>query len=199
MPEWMVRLQGHEFDMEELSTHFTSAARNVKRDEDGYYYLRSSDFNKLTDPSAVRERALEMLGQMNGAVKLLSGGSYRPVEFDVVTEIDESGKRHHHVMLSATVEGRSRVTVNLSVGGQDGGQDASPSPSEAEVLATLADQDEKVADVLRFIKGATGSTSTRRGRWFATPLAACTMSSRMAGLRSATVAALRARPRAVQN
>ena len=59
--------------------HFTSADRNVKKDEDGCY-LRSSDFNTMTAPSAVRARALENLGSMNGAMKLHSGDSYRPVE-----------------------------------------------------------------------------------------------------------------------
>ena len=102
----MVRLKGHAFDLEELSDRFTSADRNVTKDEDGYYYMRSSDFDQVSDPDpdAVRERAFRLIELMNGATKLYSGGSYRPVEFDVVTRVDD-GKRHHHITLSATVEG----------------------------------------------------------------------------------------------
>ncbi len=95
MPEWLVRLQGHQFDREELSDHFTSSDLNVRRDEDGYHYLRSSDFNQMTDPNVVRERSLELLEYMNGALKLHSAGSFRSVGVDVVTQIDESGNRHH--------------------------------------------------------------------------------------------------------
>ena len=142
MPEWLVRLIGHEFELEELVDHFTSADRNVKKDEDGYY-LRSSDFNTMTDPSAVRARALEILGYMNGAMKLHSGDSYRPVETDMVTRVDEKGARHHHIVVSDTIGVRDRVTVELNGGNQDSTGDVPQSPSEAEVLVTLADQNEK--------------------------------------------------------
>jgi hypothetical protein len=150
MSEWLARLQGHQFDLEDLANHFTSADRNVKRDEDGHYYLRSSDFGQMTDPSAVRERALEILGHMNGPMKLHSGGSYRPVEFDMVSQIDGSGKRRHHIMLSATFEGRSRVTATPTDIRADGTEGASQLLDDVEALATLADQNEKVADALRF-------------------------------------------------
>jgi hypothetical protein len=122
----------------------------VSKDEDGYYYLRSSAFDQMTNSDAVRERALELLGYMNGSVKLRSGGSYRAVGFDVVTQIDESGNRHHHITLSSTIEARSRVTAKLTVGDHDVTEDASQPPSEVAALANLADQNEKIADALRF-------------------------------------------------
>ncbi len=40
MSEWLVRLKGHEFDLEELSEHFRSPEHSVSKDEDGYYYLK---------------------------------------------------------------------------------------------------------------------------------------------------------------
>jgi hypothetical protein len=36
MPERLVRLKGHQFDLEELSDHFTSDDLNVRQDENGY-------------------------------------------------------------------------------------------------------------------------------------------------------------------
>jgi hypothetical protein len=150
MTEWLVRLQGHEFDLEELSDRFTSADRNVTKDEDGYYYLRSSDFDQVSDPDAVRERAFRLIELMNGATKLYTGGSYRPVEFDVVTRVDDDGKRHHHITLSATVEGRSLMTGKLIVGETGENIDVLRPPSGADSLVNLADQNAKVADALRF-------------------------------------------------
>ncbi len=150
MTEWLVRLKGHEFDLEELSDHFASAKCNVKKDDDDYYYLRSSDLDQMSDPDVVSERAQELIAHMNGATKLLSGGSYRPVEFDAVTQVGDDGKRHHHITLSATVEGRSRMTGKLTVGETDETTDVLRPPSGAESLVHLANQNEKVADALRF-------------------------------------------------
>jgi hypothetical protein len=149
MPEWLVRLQGHEFDMEELSTHFTSAVRNVERDEDGHYYLRSSDFNKTTDSEAVRERALTILGYMNDAMTLYTRGSYRPVQLDVVTQIDARGQRHHHITLSSTVEVRDQVRATI-IRADGTREDVSQPSDSAAALVSLADKNEKVADALRF-------------------------------------------------
>ncbi len=106
-------MKGHGFDLEELSDHFRSPERNVSKDEDGYYYLRSSSFDSLPDDTAVRERALELLEHMNGAAMFYSGGSYQPVEFDGISRMDEQGKRHQFVYLSASIEGRSRMSADL--------------------------------------------------------------------------------------
>jgi len=150
MTEWLVRLKGHEFDLEELSDHFTSAELNVTKDHDGHYYLRSSDFDQMSDPGAVRKRASRLIELMNGATKLHAGESYRPVEFDVVARVDDDGKGYHHITLSVTVEGRSRMTATPSVGETGGTANTPQPPSEAESLVDLADHNEKVADALRF-------------------------------------------------
>jgi hypothetical protein len=150
MTERLVRLKGHQFDLEELSQHFTSDDLNVRRDEDGHYFLRSSDFGQVSDSSAVEQRGRELVEHINGAAKLLIGSGYWPVKFDAVTEIDESGKRLHRIVLSATAEGRARVTAKPTVIRADGTEDTSQSPDEVEALAALADQNEKVADALRF-------------------------------------------------
>jgi hypothetical protein len=104
----------------------------------------------VSDPDAVRERAFRLIELMNGATKLYTGGSYRPVEFDAVTRVDDDGKRHHHITLSATVEGRSRMTGKLIVGETSENIDVLRPPSGADCLVNLANQNEMVADVLRF-------------------------------------------------
>ena len=150
MGEWLVRLEGDKFDLEELVDHFTSADWNVKRDEDGYYYLKSSDFNDMIDSHEVHERALELIGIMNGAASHHSGGGFRPVEFDGLTEIDADDRRHNYVFLSAVARGRSRVIGKPTVRRVNETIDVTQVLSEVETLANLADRNEKVADALRF-------------------------------------------------
>ena len=85
----LVRLKGHEFALQELSEHFRSPERNVRKDEAGHYYLRSAHFDSSSDAAAVREQATEMIGYMNGAVKLHAVGSYHAVEVVHVACVDE--------------------------------------------------------------------------------------------------------------
>jgi hypothetical protein len=146
--------KGHQFDLEELSEHFTSDNLNVKRDEDGYYYLRSSDFGQMSDSSAVEERGRELVEYINGAAKLLIGSGYRSVEFDTAARIEDDGKRYHTVGMSLTISGRSRVTAKPTVIRADGTVDAAPHPPDnAEALVNLARRDKRVADALRFYEG----------------------------------------------
>lgn len=151
MTEWLFRLKGHPFDLEELADQFTSADRNVKKDQDGYYYLRSSEFKNLTDSEAVRERGSELLGYMNSAMKLFFGPSYRPVEFDTVTRIDEDGQRYHTVGSSIWIGGRSRAIIKPTLIRADGTvEDVWQAPTKLNTLVSLAKRSEKVADALRF-------------------------------------------------
>lgn len=150
MPEWSVRLKGHAFDLEELSDHFHSPEQNVRKDEDGHYYLGSTDFDSVADEQAVRERALEFVERMNWAAKFYSGAGYRPVELDVVTRVDEDGNRIHHITLTATVEGRSRVSVKPTVIREGNSPGAPRPPNETESMFTLAERDASVADALRY-------------------------------------------------
>lgn len=150
MPEWSVRLKGHEFDLEELSDHFRSPERNVKKDEDGHYYLRSSDFDSLADDQAVRERALELVELMNRAAKFHAGDGYQPVELDVVTRVDKSGKRMHHITSSVQIGGRSRVSAKPTVIREGDSADTPSIPSETESMATLAERDARVAEALGY-------------------------------------------------
>jgi hypothetical protein len=124
----------------------------VSKEDDGYYYLRSLNFDSLTDDNAVCECALELLEHMNGAAKFYSGESYRTVEFDGINQIDDKGKRHHFVYLSGTTEGRSKVPASFMVTREGDVAKPSQTPNEAESLVDLAEQDERVANTLRFFQ-----------------------------------------------
>src|SRR5215207_384858 len=150
MPEWWVRLKGHAFDLEELSDQFRSPERNVTKDEDGHYYMRSTDFNSVADDQAVRERALELVELMNRAAKFHAGDGYRPVELDVVIQTDEEGNRRQYVTVTDSIEARSRVSANLTVIREGESPDTPRLPSEAESMAILAEQNPRLADALRY-------------------------------------------------
>lgn len=150
MSEWLVRLKGHEFDLEELSNHFRAGVWNVRKDEDDHYYLRSSDFDSLADEEAVRTRALELVERMNWAAKFHSGDGYQPVELDVVTRVDEDGKRMHHITLTSKIEARSRMSAKPTVIREGDSPNAPRPPSEVESIFALAERDARVADALRY-------------------------------------------------
>jgi hypothetical protein len=82
MAELLVRLKGHEVDLEELSDHFTSDDLNVRKDKYGHHYPRSSDFGQMSDSGVVEERGRELVEYIHGVAKLLFGPGYRAVEFD---------------------------------------------------------------------------------------------------------------------
>lgn len=152
MTERLVRLKGHQFDLEELTEHFTSDELNVRRDEDGHFYLRSSDFTPMTDSGDVEERGRQLVGYINGAAKLSFGPGYRAVEFDAAARIEEDGQRYHSVGSSITISSRSRVSGKPTVIRADGTVegDVPQRLDDAESLVDLADRNKKVADALRF-------------------------------------------------
>lgn len=153
MRDWSVKLKGHAFDLEQLSDHFRSPGRNVRKDEDSHYYLRSTDFDSMTDSEAVRERALALVAHMNRAARFHAGNGYQRVEVDVVAWIDEDGKRMQTVTSSVQIGGRSRVSVKPTVIREGDSPDAPHPPSEVESMFALAERDQRVADALRYFDG----------------------------------------------
>ena len=141
MTEWLIRLRGHQSDLEDLSEWLTLPNLNVKK-EDDHFYLRSSEFGPLTDADEVRGRATELLDIVNGASTLRSG-SYLPVELDTIAWIDAEGKLRH--LVGSSVTAKWRVL-------------AAHPPTGIESLVSLARGNKKVADVLHFFqKGDWGS------------------------------------------
>jgi hypothetical protein len=151
VPLWLARLKGHEFDLKELSEHFRSPERSVRKDEDGHYYLRSAHFDSSSDAAAVRKQATEMIGHMNGAVKLHAVGSYHMVDVVHVACVDEGGGCEIFVSAADSIGARDSISVNLPAKEGDV-VELSRRPSEIERLAALAERDERVAAALRFFQ-----------------------------------------------
>jgi hypothetical protein len=104
--EWMVRLKGSSADLQEFPYMFRSSDRLYVSEEGGHYYLRSSDFDTLSDADEVRARAPELLPLMTGIVKLRAG-YVEAVTADVVVKVNDDGTTQRFPLLAATMRVRS--------------------------------------------------------------------------------------------
>ena len=148
MPNWLVRLKGEKFDLEDFPSLLRSPEHTVI-EENGSYYLKSSDFDSLSSADEVRERAIAIIDMLNGAMKLHIH-DFRGVFEDGVTIIKEDGGRHHYVYLGGSIA--TRVKVSATVTTSKGTQQIAPQPSEVESWLSLAKGDKAVADALHFFR-----------------------------------------------
>ena len=148
MPNWLVRLKGEKFDLEDFPSLLRSPEHTVI-EENGSYYLKSSDFDSLSSADEVRERAIAIIDMLNGAMKLHIH-DFRGVFEDGVTIIKEDGSRHHSVYLGGSIA--ARVKVSATVTTSNGTQQIAPQPSDVESWLSLAKGDKAVADALHFFR-----------------------------------------------
>lgn len=148
MPNWLVRLKGEKFDLEDLPSLLRSPEYTII-EENGSYYLKSSDFDTLSSADEVRERAIAIIDMLNEAMNLRIH-NFRGVFEDGVTIIKEDGSRHHSVYLGGSIA--ARVKVSATVTTSKGTQQIAPQPSDVESWLSLAKGDKAVADALRFFR-----------------------------------------------
>lgn len=148
MKEWLVRLKGEEFDLQKLPTLLTSPEVTVI-EEDGNYYLKSEDFNSMTDASHVLAASKPMLEAINGALQLYLG-DFQIVKADgIVVGIGEDGKPHNYVVLSGSITCRGRVSASVTLVKPNGTVDSSQRSSKVESWIAVARQNKNVADAFR--------------------------------------------------
>jgi hypothetical protein len=150
MPNWLVKLEGEKFDLEDLPSLLRSPEHTVIEDN-GSYYLKSSDFNSLSSADEVRECAIKIIEILNGAVKLHIH-NFRSVSEDGVTLIEEDGSRHQYIYVRSAFTVRSKVRANPTVTTSNGTQQAAPLLTNVESWLSLAKGDKAVADALYFFR-----------------------------------------------
>jgi hypothetical protein len=149
MKNWLVRLVGDEFDLQELPELLASPNATVLK-EDGQYYLKSTDFDTQTGASDILKIATQILEAVNGAAKLHLG-SFRTVQIADIVEISTDGKRQHFVFLEGSLHARSKLTVSATVIKSNGTvEQESNHPTQIESWVALARHDKNVADALHF-------------------------------------------------
>lgn len=153
MTEWRVRLRGHEFDLAELSQRLRSPDLDVIEEDDSYY-LTSQCFDSMTDSGGVLQRARELLGRANGAMRIEYSG-YEPVEAEgLVQRIrrDKKWDQSIHVSGPIKMRGRSRLRATASVVKPGGSTETSADPvGSVQSWLGIAGSDVKVDRALRVL------------------------------------------------
>lgn len=146
MAEWLVKLEGYEFDLAELSRQLTSPELSLSKEDDAYW-LRSACFVALTEVSHVLTEAEKQLKHINGAARVFKA-NYEPVKLGSVRRQNDNGTRDHFVFLTASIKARSDLSATVTVSG------GTPQPVQAaskdiNAATTQANQDEVVQRALR--------------------------------------------------
>jgi hypothetical protein len=153
MRQWLARLRGEKFDLQELPKLFDSADITVT-EEDGNYYLKSAKFTNLANAEEVLTVAAEIVDTIND-VLFFHLGNFRPAEIDAVTEVHEDGSRHHRVFLKGSVTPRSRVSIaHLTITDANGNVVESEQSGVAATLMDAAGKYRAVADALHFYRNS---------------------------------------------
>jgi len=101
MPKWLVRLKGERFDIEDLPKLLRSPEVRVV-EENGSFYLESSEFNSLTLAEEVRERGRTLIKLINGVSKF-NRNNFLGISEDAITRVEDDGKRHNYVFLEGAI------------------------------------------------------------------------------------------------
>jgi len=144
--KWLVLLEVKKSDFDNLSNLLRSSDEFSLMAENGEYYLTSSRWESLTNVSDVYLEATKPLQDIS-AFAMISFPGFPRLKPDTICEVDEEGKRHNWVALSATINVGSSCSVSIKL---EGGQDIIRN-LEFESWMKLAEEDETVKNVFRQI------------------------------------------------
>ena len=150
MAKWLIKLKGDEFDLKDLASLVHSRSRAVL-EENGLYYLWSSDFDSLDSASEVRESASTLIDALNGAMKLHTSG-FQGVYEDGVIMIEEDGRRREYIYLGGSSAARSRTRASITVITSGDKEQVAQPPRDVESWISIAKRDKAVADALHFFR-----------------------------------------------
>jgi hypothetical protein len=153
MAEWLVEVRGDRAALEELANQFNSARLSVRREYERYYLRSSEDFEGLSDASVVRTKATELLLLLSGVVNLYAGASETVKPGVVIWQRDDGTPDQFIPMQTATIQTRGK---GLLLGTE------ATDPTVGESWLSVARQDDKVLDALRFFQENTSWWSLRR-------------------------------------
>jgi len=144
---WRAFLKGHSFDLELLVEQFDRGRARVMRSGDEFW-LASPSFDELPDASAVQTAARKLLGEVNGAAKLIDG-SFRAVELQ---DRFSDGTGGHVLLAGGTAEARSRNIRTVVIRDAQGTvASLPPTPTEAPAYLDTADRHPAVREVLQML------------------------------------------------
>jgi len=147
MAEWLVRLTGHDLDLEALAREYSTSGISIIKDEHGYW-LKSSEFASLNDAEKILTLANELLPIISGAGKVFLAG-FQPLGTGHVVQISDDGVRHNFVFVTATVSSRASVSRQVTLASGIPAPQPQP-PQDVEFASTVAQSEERVKKALIF-------------------------------------------------
>lgn len=150
MSTWAVALEGHAFDLLDwqaaFGPHFEPV---VERLPQGEVVLRSRQFATLNDATDVLERGRLLVTLLNGTMRLYN--RCQPVSAGHVMRFDGAGGRQIYLTLESAVMARSRVSaVGVAIGPDGTPVTSAPAPSVPQQNAVMAENDDRIADLLHY-------------------------------------------------
>jgi len=136
------RLDGHEFDLQDLADWLPSGEIRVAKDADGFY-LEAAAIDKPPEGKTFYEAAQEILKLLNGLGRAKTA-NFRPV---ALTGYYQDGDQRHVVVSPDSVVVRSRVSAVAIVTGPDGVSKPAP-PPPGSAYAALAATHPDVAEAI---------------------------------------------------
>jgi len=149
---WWVRLEGEERDLRDLAMHFDGEALEVM-EEDGAFWLGSSDFAALADPEGIQQRGRQLVGLAAGALHL-EFGRFTPPRVTAAVLVDDSGAKKHFVHLSSSIRLHGEINARVERSRSDGSVEVfevvAP-PVQTSEWVDLARNDADVEEVLAIL------------------------------------------------
>ena len=111
MPKWLIKLKGDSGDLEFLSEYLQSPEQNVLEDN-GSYYLHSSEFDSLNTPNEVYERGKALVELVNFSANLYLN-DFQDIAEDGVALFEDNGERRHYTFLEVTFRTHTRARAKI--------------------------------------------------------------------------------------
>jgi hypothetical protein len=152
---WVAVVEGHSFDLAQweqlLKQPFDPCCERIPHDGTFVWALRSRQgFDHLDDATAVNDQASTLVAQLNGALRASAGTD--PLKLRGVGRVDDEGRLQLFVFAAAVLQGRAMITAVGEVRNPDGSlaPPPPPAPSAPQKWIKIAEENEKVADMLIF-------------------------------------------------
>lgn len=148
---WIIELGGERFDLQEL-LRLRSPSNVEVFEEADRFYLRAAEFRSYTEARAVLDRAIEIVGVLNGIAKL-EIENWENIRVAGVAKEEPNGTRTQF-LFAESIRSRSRMGGNLTITRADGSVETTTENS-LETFANLATRDVNVNRALRLFGSGT--------------------------------------------
>jgi len=146
MSSWMIELEGDKFDIQDLQNlNFLPNIKVVEEYE--RYYISANEFDSCAEAREVLLQGTNLVNVINGIAQL-QNSNWKPVKLIGVARNEIDGSRTQFLS-PEPIQGRSKVSANLTVIRADGTVNTSRQPSFIESVFTISTRNANVERALR--------------------------------------------------